>query len=41
MVLYITVSSTVVVMACRWRKIGIDPFPAARALWLQTRPLKT
>jgi hypothetical protein len=24
-----------------WRKIGIDPFPAARALWLQTRPLKS
>jgi hypothetical protein len=26
--------------AAWWRKIGIDPFPAARALWLQTRPLK-
>lgn len=24
-----------------WQKIGIDPFPAARALWLQTRPLKS
>jgi len=22
-----------------WQKIDIDPFPAARALWLQTRPL--
>ena len=26
--------------AAWWRKIGIDPLPAARALWLQTRPLK-
>ena len=25
--------------AAWWQKIGIDPFPAARALWLQTRPL--
>ena len=24
-----------------WEKIGIDPFPAARGLWLQTRPLKS
>ena len=24
-----------------WQKIGIDPFPVARALWLQTRPLKS
>jgi hypothetical protein len=23
-----------------WQKIGIDPFPVARALWLQTRPQK-
>ncbi|MGB6286508.1 MAG: ERF family protein [Xanthobacteraceae bacterium] len=27
--------------AAWWEKIGIDPFPAARALWLQTRPLKS
>ena len=27
--------------AAWWQKIGIDPFPAARALWLQTRPLKS
>jgi len=27
--------------AAWWRKIAIDPFPAARALWLQTRPLKS
>jgi hypothetical protein len=26
--------------AAWWGKIGIDPVPAARALWLQTRPLK-
>jgi hypothetical protein len=25
--------------AAWWQKIGIDPFAAARALWLQTRPL--
>ena len=25
--------------AAWWQKIGIDPFPAARALWLQTHPL--
>ena len=25
--------------AAWWQKIGIDPFPAARARWLQTRPL--
>ena len=24
-----------------WEKIGIDPFPAARGLWLQTGPLKS
>jgi hypothetical protein len=24
-----------------WQKLGIDPFPAARALWLQTRPLES
>jgi hypothetical protein len=24
-----------------WQKIDIDPFPVARALWLQTRPLKS
>ena len=24
-----------------WQKIGIDPFPVARAMWLQTRPLKS
>ncbi len=27
--------------AAWWQKIGIDPFTAARALWLQTRPLKS
>jgi hypothetical protein len=26
--------------AAWWQKISIDPFPAARALWLQTHPLK-
>jgi hypothetical protein len=27
--------------AAWWQKISIDPLPAARALWLQTRPLKS